>query len=108
MLLENVESAWSPIGAGLVNCLYINKNIPELTVSNIDVPCLYLLLLLQKITRRLVPKVGDWSGNPTAAHHGVSGPGFDFDGLHTFSNETFSRPARSSSFPGPAGLVRTE
>ena len=44
-------------------------------ICYIDILCLYLLLLFfyRKLTRRLMPKVRDWSGRARAAHHGVSG-----------------------------------
>jgi hypothetical protein len=48
----------------------------------------------RKITRRLVPKVGDWSGRARAAHHGVSGPGFNNDGLDTHAGQPALRCLR--------------
>jgi len=59
----------------------------------------------RKITRRLVPKVGDWSGRARAAHHGVSGPGFNDDGLDTHAGQPALRCLRDVHVRGPCSGV---
>jgi hypothetical protein len=55
----------------------------------------------RKKTRRLMLKVRDWSGRARSAHHGVSGPGFNNDGLETHASHPAPWCLRNVHVRGP-------
>ena len=55
----------------------------------------------RKKTRRLMLKVRDWSGRARSAHHGVSGPGFNNDGLDTHAGHPAPWCLRNVHVRGP-------